>query len=119
MKDELILDMSKTYIYEGLEYILTGRTAQKREDAIAPPPRRSKRKAANTIKPIPIMVEIQLSPKRTVQHPAPPSTEKKWVELGDLYMIDDMLDDPDELDDPEEDEGDLDSSPYLQRDDNI
>jgi len=106
--DELILDMSKTYIYEGLEYILTGRTAKKREDASALPQRRSKRTAARAPKIVPMMVEIQLSPKRTAQHPEPPSTERKWVELNDLYMIDDMLDEPDEPDIAEPDEPDVD-----------
>jgi len=113
MEDEVILDMSKTYIYEGLEYILTGRTAKKKEDPANAPRRRSKRKSARGPVPIPTMVEIQLSPKRTVQHPSPPSTEKKWVELGDLYMVVDMLDDPDEY----EEDDPLSSSPYLQRDD--
>lgn len=96
MTDELTLDMSKTYIYDGLEYILTGRTAKKHKGSSDYTQRRSKRKAALTANSNPIMVEIQLSPKITVQHPSPPSTEKKWVELNDLYMVDDMLDEPDE-----------------------
>ena len=96
MEDEVILDMSKTYIYEGLEYILTGRTAKKKEDPANAPRRRSRRKKAMGSTPIPTMVEIQLSPRRTVHHPSPPSTEKKWVELGDLFMVVDMLDEPDD-----------------------
>ena len=43
MEEELTLDLSKTYIYEGLEYVLTGRVAEK--ELNTPPPTTRRRRS--------------------------------------------------------------------------
>ena len=94
MIDELNLDMSKTYIYEDSEYILTGRTAVKKPEETRTRVRRSKRKLLSEEAEPNVMVEIQPAPKSTVSSPRPVTNgEKKWVNFNDLFMVNDMLED--------------------------
>jgi hypothetical protein len=98
MEDELNLDMSKTYIYEGLEYILTGRTAQRKLVDSAPNrPRRSRRKAVivqeepETV----TMVEIQPAP---ISGSVNMGGEKVWVNFNELFIVNDMIEDDETYD---------------------
>lgn len=92
MPDELNLDMSKTYIYEGLEYILTGRTAVKEVEPPQRTSRRSRRKEQQvTDEPTSvIMVEIKPVPKHNPMVPNMGSGGQ-WVSLTDLFVVTDML----------------------------
>lgn len=96
MEDELILDLSKTYIHEGEEYILTGRVAEKSSDAPPARPRRSKRQRVVNITPEKdMMVEIRPSPKgsRPIMGV---SSENKWVRMGELYAVVNIFEDDEE-----------------------
>lgn len=97
MLDELNLDMSKTYIYDGLEYILTGRKAVKTPPdppAVPLKPRRSKRPIPVHAEPEPqIMVEIKPAPSDKNNSIPTLSGEKKWVRYSELFVITDMLED--------------------------
>jgi hypothetical protein len=91
---EITLDMSKTYIHDGLEYILTGRTATKHVDGISPKKRSAR--AATFAALSKMMVEIKPHPK--VNHfPSLPNptvgTETKWVDINELFIVDDVLGD--------------------------
>lgn len=93
MEDELILDMTKTYIYEGEEYILTGRTADAIHDVPPPIKRRSKRPILVSGPEKEIMVEITPAPKNTGSTRAVGVTiDNRWVNLNDLFIIRDQLD---------------------------
>lgn len=101
MQDEQTLDMSKAYIYEGLEYILTGRTAEKTIETPSRPTRRSRRKNVVDIYEADdetvIMVEIKPSPKKDPNRSGPiPTGDTKWVMYSELFMIVDMLDEDEE-----------------------
>lgn len=90
MEAELTLDLSKTYIYEGNEFILTGRIAERSIDAPPPRLRRSKRRVVADITPEQdMMVEIKPSPKGRSIVGLP--TESKWVKMSDLYAVIDVL----------------------------
>ena len=97
MLDDLNLDMSKTYIYDGLEYILTGRKAIKHpeQEPQAAIPRRSKRPILVQPEQEPhIMVEIKPAPgDKTMNNIPTLGGEKKWVRYSELFMITDMLED--------------------------
>lgn len=93
MEDELILDMTKTYIYEGEEYILTGRTAEKSPDAVSPPiRRRSKRPILVSGPEKEIMVEITPAPKNSGSRAVGVTIDSRWVKFADLFIIRDQLD---------------------------
>jgi hypothetical protein len=96
MAEQIILDMSKTYIYEGLEYILTGRTAQKGKPSNVSGRTHSRIGSLKNTQ-APIMVEIKPSPKINLNNPLPTSTETLWVKLTDLFMVEDMLNEPEEV----------------------
>lgn len=102
MPDQVILDMTKTYMYEDQEYILTGRTAVKTDDPRdedSRPQRRSRRGKPSPPrykKPPDLMVEIQMNPKNKYSDERPigiDQDERKWVKYSDLYMVFDQLED--------------------------
>lgn len=97
MQAELTLDLSKTYIYEGNEFILTGRIAERSVNPPPPRSRRSKRRAVVDITPEQdMMVEIKPSPKGRSIVGLP--TESKWVRMSDLYAVVDVLEDDEDND---------------------
>lgn len=98
MTDELTLDMSRTYIYEGEEYILTGRTAQKDLNSSGRTSRRNRRKQQVETPQIDIVVEIKTAPKIKIHAPSVSSDETKWVNIRDLFMVENMLEE-DEMED--------------------
>lgn len=94
MEDELNLDLSKTYIYEGEEYIMTGRVAERPADIpAASTTRRSRRRRPVDITPsepeVDYMVEIKPAPKnRSIIVDA---SEVKWVRKRELYTVVSLL----------------------------
>ena len=96
MKDEFILDLSKTYIYHGEEYILTGRSAEKEPD-VQPEPRRERKSSRRTRRQSEpdVMVEIKPSPRSSLRGasvPAPSmAKELQWVKVSDLYVVVDKI----------------------------
>ena len=103
MEDEFALDLSKTYIYEGNEYILTGRSAKKDPD-ISPPRRRRRRSRVESSDEIDMMVEIKPAPRKAVRGAmvSPTMTkELQWVKRSELYTVDDALE-GDSLEDEDE-----------------
>lgn len=93
MQSDLTLDLSKTYIYEGGEYILTGRVAERSPDAPPPRPRRSKRRAIVDITPEQdMMVEIKPSPRGGRSIIGAGGGEGKWVKFSELYAVVNVLD---------------------------
>ena len=103
MEDDLNLDMSKTYIYEGNEYILTGRVANKPvEEEVEPRTRRSNRRPSTPRKPSKndVVVEIKPAPKKQSGMPNMGAAfGSKWVNYGELYMVTDILNDEDQDED--------------------
>ena len=101
MPEQVILDMTKTYMFEDEEYILTGRTAvrtqSKTELNIRPRRRRSRRNPPNA-KPVDLMVEIEPAPRRMFsdERPVGVHAESKWVKYADLYIVYDQLEDNEE-----------------------
>jgi hypothetical protein len=91
MNPDLTLDLSKTYIYEGGEYILTGRVAKRETDAPLPRTRRSKRVQRISLDyDADLMVEITPRPKNRSILNIP--QESKWVKFRDLYAVVQVLD---------------------------
>jgi len=95
MKDEFSPDMSKTYIYQGEEYILTGRRAEKEIDVEVAPRRirKSSRRARKENVPD-IMVEIRPATRTSVRGAVvSPSITKElqWVKMSELYAITDKI----------------------------
>jgi hypothetical protein len=99
MEDEFILDMSKTYIYEGNEYIATGRYAEKVEldDEEPVRRRRSKRHSVKKDNLRNMQIQITPAPKRgkSPSSNVGVTREEKWVYANELFMVHDMLDDED------------------------
>lgn len=96
MQDGFTPDLSKTYIHEGEEYILTGRTAEKTMDPIVEKPRRSTRRQSNhTPQDNDVMVEIKpVQGKSGIRTPITPAPiEKKWVMFSSLYTVSNILED--------------------------
>jgi len=88
--------MSKTYIYDGNEYILTGRVAEKpNEEPIPPSSRRAGRRATRTTRPAPkpdVVVEIKPAPRSNSAMPnVGVAFGVKWVNLKELHMVRDIL----------------------------
>lgn len=115
MEDELTRDLSKTYIYQGEEYILTGRSATKEADA-APvaqrPARKSSRRSRKPSTGPDVMVEIKPAPRTALRGVvvAPSMTkELQWVKQTDLYVVEDVIAD-DYWDESEETNESIDSS---------
>ena len=111
MEGEFILDLSKTYIYQGEEYILTGRSAEK-EDLPTEPrrERKSSRRARKSNEPD-VMVEIKPATRTSVRGAvvAPSMTkELQWVKASDLYVVKDRI--ADDYWEPEENNESTDSS---------
>lgn len=85
--EEFNFDFSRTYIYEGEEYILTGRSAKK-ENSVRPSRRSTRRKKPSQE----IMVEIKPTPKKSRKNPlSGKNSETKWVKYNDLFMVKDEL----------------------------
>lgn len=98
MQDELNLDMTKTYIHDGNEYILTGRIAEKTSEEPAPPTRsRSGRRASVSPRPAPKpdpVVEIKPAPRSSSSMPnVGAAFGTKWVKYSELHMVRDILSD--------------------------
>lgn len=92
MQPDLDLDLSKTYIYDGAEYILTGRVAEREQDLIPKRRRRTRRQQPENESPEhDLMVEIKPAPtggrSAFVEH------ENKWVKYSDLYAVMNILED--------------------------
>lgn len=84
------LDMSKTYIYDGEEYLLTGRIAQRTEQHISSRPRRSTRNVSN--QEADVVVEITPAPTKVkVRGPTLITQDSKWVKYSDLYEVSDKM----------------------------
>ncbi len=94
MNTEINLDLSKTYIYDGGEYILTGRVARRDIDAPLPRQRRSRRATIQVSPDQDLMVEITPSPKNRSIVNLP--QEGKWVKYRELYAVVQVLDEDDE-----------------------
>lgn len=96
MEDEISLDLSKTYIYQGEEYILTGRSARK-ESEVAVSPRRERKSSRRTRRSSDpdIMVEIKPAPRKSLRGSLmpPPTMQKElqWVKSSDLYVVEDKI----------------------------
>ena len=94
MEEDFILDLSKTYIYEGEEYILTGRTGEKHKVGTAPPRRRRRR--GNSAPELDMVVEITPAPRKAVRGAAVSPTMQKelqWVKVSELYVVTDRIED--------------------------
>lgn len=88
---DLSLDLTKTYVYEETEYILTGRTAVKEKSSPRRASRRRTRSVATEESSTEVMVEITPL-KKQIGNP----TDKKWVKPTDLFEISDELHEDDE-----------------------
>jgi len=98
MEDDFILDMSKTYIYQGDEYNLTGRSAEKGPEPASPiqPTRvqrstRRKRRLRPTNESSGPDIKVEITP--TTRKPSIGSVvttnllkELQWVRISDLYV---------------------------------
>ena len=109
MEDEIDLDLSKTYIFDGTEYNLTGRTAKK-DSELGEPRRRRRSRLKGPSKPD-IMVEITPAPRKSVRGVSVPNTltkELQWVKYSELYVVEDPI--ADDYWEPEQDDESTDSS---------
>jgi len=97
MQPDLNLDLSKTYIFEGNEYILTGRVAERSKDLPAPRQRRSRRSVIDLTPEQDLMVEIQPRPKNRSIVSLP--DENRWVKLNELYAVMNVLEDEGDMED--------------------
>ena len=109
MPEQVILDMTRTYMYEGEEYILTGRTAVRTDDPRSnndDEPRRQTRRTPRRVgrprveKKPDFMVEIQPAPRRMYgeDRPVGIEAEPKWVKYSELYVVFNQLDEDEDVD---------------------
>lgn len=98
MEDDVTLDMSKTYIYDGQEYILTGRIAKKTTEPAPPPSRRVSGRVVKDPpkhrKPPDLVVEIKPAPRNSKTPNFGGSftgAQCQWVKYKDLHMVEDIL----------------------------
>lgn len=93
MEEEFSLDLSRTYIYQGEEYIATGRSAKKEDTPNAAPRRERKSRRLRKSNGPDMMVEIQPAPRTSVRGAVVPSTSKElqWVKASDLYVVEDVI----------------------------
>ena len=96
MQPELNLDLSKTYIFEGREYMLTGRIAERSPDYIPRPTRRSKRRATETEETTEQDLMVEIRPMTGGSSVIGSSSEKMWVKYNDLYAVVDVLSEDDD-----------------------
>jgi hypothetical protein len=92
MEDRINLDMTKTYIYEGDEYLLT---AERAYPASSGKTRRRRRKTSDDeMNENDLMVKIK--PKGSVQGASrrltATNSDEKWVKYRDLFIVDDLND---------------------------
>jgi hypothetical protein len=100
MEEEFILDMSRTYIYEGDEYIATGKYAEKvnLEEDEEPRRRRSNRHPVKKSTAHNVQIQITPAPQRGKSQASMVGVSKveKWVYANELYMVHDMLGEEDD-----------------------
>lgn len=105
MPEQVILDMTKTYMYQDEEYILSGRTAVKTHDPrsdLYRKPRPMSRSGKSKPPPKDLMVEITPAPRRLYSDEPPLGMDAettKWVKYSDLYMVYDQLHENEEAED--------------------
>lgn len=88
---DINLDLTRTYIYDGIEYILTGRTAVKEKTSTRRPSRRRTTTTSHEPPISDIMVEITpLNKKIGI------ASDKKWVKPSDLFVINNELEEEDD-----------------------
>tara|TARA_S200002703_G_scaffold116050_1_gene101593 strand:- start:611 stop:910 length:300 start_codon:yes stop_codon:yes gene_type:complete len=97
MEDDIKLDMTKCYIYEGDEYMLTGRSAQKQKTDVSNTSRRRNRSNRPTSSYEELMVEIKRAPSykagsNLFSPSTPGSSSTKWVKYSELYIVSSILD---------------------------
>ena len=89
MQPDLDLDMSKTYIYDGEEFILTGRVAEREQELV--PKRRSRRRRQIEEQSPEQDLMVEIAPVPRGRPIGSLNDEKKWVKYSDLYAVMNML----------------------------
>jgi hypothetical protein len=91
MEDDQTLDMSKRYYYDGSEYYLTGRVAER---IVKQEPRRSRRRRKDEDDVVNEHVEVMVEIAPVGAMKLPGATEGNlWVKTTDLFTIHDRIND--------------------------